>query len=573
MKLSHSLAIAAFVLAGAQGAWAENDVTVHGSIQADALFPQEDIKIGTEKYSSDLLFNSYGSVGLFSKYFDAGLRVEYMEHPLPGFEPSFKGWGIPDFYVKGKYKALELTAGDVYEQFGAGFILRTYEERSLGIDNAIRGGRIRVTVPGLQFTALGGVQRRFWDWSKKSKLGGANAEFSLQDWIKPLSARNITWTIGASYVLKHEDKEDKFLPGTDKKLNIPRNVSAMDFRTHYYKSGLDLQGEFAWKSADPSYDNGYIYNKGTAYMVTAAYSRPGWSLQGQVKRSENMAFRSQRSMNLTSAFINNMPAFAYSHTYALATMYPYATKFAPGEWAYQAAGAYNFKRKTPLGGKYGTKIKANYSFITGINREIGSTKNPITGETADKYQDPALMGTDGDKTKFFGSGPVYYSDLNIQLEKRILAPWNLNFMYMNQRYNKSVIEGHGGMVKSNIYILENKIKLNHKFILRTEFQYLHTKQDRGDWCFGLAELSWQPYLMFTVSDQWNHGNGPQDELDRKEGLGTNNHYYFFGVTGTYKSSRLMVSYGRTRAGYNCSGGVCRYVPASKGVSISYNYNF
>ena len=47
----------------------------------------------------------------------------------------------------------------------------------------------------------------------------------------------------------------------------------------------------------------------------------------------------------------------------------------------------------------------------------------------------------------------------------------------------------------------------------------------------------------------------------------------FGVTGTYRANRLMLSYGRTRAGYNCSGGVCRYVPASRGFSISYSYNF
>ena len=35
----------------------------------------------------------------------------------------------------------------------------------------------------------------------------------------------------------------------------------------------------------------------------------------------------------------------------------------------------------------------------------------------------------------------------------------------------------------------------------------------------------------------------------------------------------MIGYGRTRAGFNCSGGVCRYVPATRGFQISYNYNF
>ena len=45
------------------------------------------------------------------------------------------------------------------------------------------------------------------------------------------------------------------------------------------------------------------------------------------------------------------------------------------------------------------------------------------------------------------------------------------------------------------------------------------------------------------------------------------------VTFNAGAHRLQLGYGRTRAGYNCSGGVCRYVPASKGFTISYNYNF
>ena len=68
------------------------------------------------------------------------------------------------------------------------------------------------------------------------------------------------------------------------------------------------------------------------------------------------------------------------------------------------------------------------------------------------------------------------------------------------------------------------------------------------------------YLIITLNDIWNTGE-------------TNQHYYMGSVTATYKAHRLMLGYGRTRAGYNCSGGVCRYVPASKGVNISYNFTF
>ena len=529
--------------AGAKG------VTVHGSVQSDILFPEKDYKIGTEDYKDKVLTNTYADVGLYSQFVDAGLRVEYLEHPLPGFEPDFKGWGVPNIYVKGKYKGFELTAGDFYEQFGSGFILRTYEERSLGIDNSIRGGRLKVNaLKGFRFTALGGIQRRFWDWSKESRVFGADVEFDLNDYVKSFSNKGIIWTFGASYVLKNEEKEDIIVPGTNFKLNLPKNVNAFDVRTHFYRGGLSLLGEFAWKGQDPSFDNNYTYRHGNALMLSAAYSKTGWSALLQVKRSEDMSFRSQRSMSLTSAFLNNMPAFAYQHTYSLAALYPYATQAAPGEWAFQGAFAYTFKRKTALGGKYGTKLKLNVSYIRGLHHTGG-----------EKFHN-SLYGTDGGHTSFFKMGELNYQDINLQLDKKITKEFHLNLMYMNQRYNQTVVEGHGGMINSNILVLEPKWKMSNKLTLRGEFQYLFTKQDKGDWAYGLLELSILPYLMVSVSDQWNCGE-------------TNLHYYMATVTGNYRRNRLMVGYGRTRAGYNCSGGVCRYVPASRGFQLAYSYNF
>jgi hypothetical protein len=45
------------------------------------------------------------------------------------------------------------------------------------------------------------------------------------------------------------------------------------------------------------------------------------------------------------------------------------------------------------------------------------------------------------------------------------------------------------------------------------------------------------------------------------------------VTYIYRSHFICFGYGRTKAGYDCSGGVCRETPASKGFSLTYNYNF
>jgi hypothetical protein len=546
MKSHHLYLLAALCLIGSSALSQEEQkaVSLTGSIQSDVLIPQEDSKIGTGSYSDWGLTNTYAELHMMSKYVTAGTRFEYLDHPLPGFEKDFKGWGFPYFYATGKYKTAELTVGDFYEQFGSGFILRTYEERSLGIDNSLRGARLVVSpVTGVTFKALGGKQRRYWNHNH-AWVYGADMELNVDQWFKTMQEHNTYLMLGGSFVSKHEDSEDIMVDATHK-LNLPENVGSYDVRARLQHGNYSFLAEYAQKGQDPSYDNGYIYRKGSAALFSASYSKRGMSLLLQAKRSDDMSYRSRRSMTGTSSFINHLPAFTMQHTYALAALYPYATQ-PGGEWAYQAEAGYNFKKKTALGGKYGTNMKFNFSYIRSINKDI---------------VDGGVKGSDGYTSSFFKWGnEVYYHDINVQLEKRLTENFKLNLMYMNQRYNKTVVEGEGGTIRSNIYIAEGKYHFNEKLTLRGEAQYLNTKNDQGDWLYGLLELSVLPSFMFTVSDMYNAGD-------------TNIHYYMGSVTFTHGAHRLQVGYGRTRAGYNCSGGVCRYVPASKGVQASYNYNF
>ena len=525
-------------------------VTLHGSVQSDFLFPHKDLEIREEPYENWWLTNTYADLYMMSQYVDAGARLEFTQFPLPGFEPEFKGWGIPHIYVKGKLNGAELTVGDMYDQFGSGFIFRTYEERSLGIDNALRGARLHLTaIPGVLWKVLGGVQRTYWDWNRQSWIGGTDLEMNLDHYSSAMQERGITWMVGGSYVMKHEADEDVIIPGTNYKLNLPHNVAAFDVRSRFQMGDYSLLAEYARKGQDPSFDNGYIYNKGEALMLSGSYSTRGLAILLQAKRSENMAFRSQRSREGMAAYINHMPAFAYQHTYALSALYPYATQNAEGEWAFQGEASYTFKRKTALGGKYGTKVKLHMSHIRALYKEPEATPHG------------SLMGTDGYTTSFFRMGKeLYYQDINLQVEKKVTKDLKLNAMYMNQQYNQTVVEGEGDMIRSHIGVLEGQYKINSRYTLRSELQYLATRQDEGDWCYALVELSALPYLMFTISDMWNCG-------------ATNLHYYMGSVTFNYNAHRLMLSYGRTRAGFNCAGGVCRYVPASRGVQLSYNYNF
>lgn len=513
-----------------------------GSLQSDILLPEKDKTTGANTADGHFLTNTYLDLKATSRYVEAGARLEYLKHPLPGFENDIKGWGLPHFYVKGRYKNAELTLGSFYEQFGSGFIFRTYEERSLGIDNSLQGARLSYRPwDGVAVKILTGRQRRYWNHND-SWLTGGDIEWNIDEWLKGLQKHQTYAMIGFSYINKYE-KENVVMTDPTHRLRLPRYVNAFDVRLRVQHRSLNVLAEMAMKTQDPSNDNGYIYRNGYVAMLSGSYSKRGMSLLLQTKRSTNMAFRSSRGMEGTSSFINHLPAFTVEHTYTLPALYPYATR-PDGEWAYQAAAAYTFPKGSMLGGKYGTLVKMNFSHVHSIS------KNEDGGR-----------GTDGYGSSFWGWGAsTYYQDIDVQVEKRLGKDTRLNLMYMNQRYNQTVIEGHGGMLNSHIFVADVKQKLTRKTTLRVEGQYLFSKDGDKNWAFALAELSLAPHWMFTLSDLYNLGN-------------THVHYYQGFVTYNGGAHRLQLGYGRTRAGFNCSGGVCRYIPATKGLTLSYNYNF
>ena len=513
-----------------------------GSLQSDMLLAQKDSTIGAEATDGRFLTNTYLDLKLSSRYVEAGARLEYLKHPLPGYENDFKGWGVPYAYLKGRYKNAELTLGSFYEQFGSGFILRSYEERSLGIDNSLQGARLNYRPwAGVAVKVLTGRQRRYWNHNK-SWMTGADVEWNIDELFKTLQQHNTYITLGASCLNKHERDEVVMVDPTHR-LHLPLNVNAFDVRLRVQHRAFNVLAEMAMKSQDPSHDNGYIYRNGYVAMLSGSYSKRGMSLLLQAKRSTNMGFRSRRGMEGISSFVNHLPPFTMEHTYTLAALYPYATR-PDGEWAYQAAAAYTFPKGSTIGGKYGTTVKANFSHVHSVR------KNGAGGS-----------GTDGYGSPFWAWGTsTYYQDIDVQLEKRLAKDTKLNLMYMYQRYNQILLEGHGGMLNSHIFVADVKQKLAPNTTLRVEGQYLASKDGDKDWLFGLAELSLAPHWMFTLSDLYNVGN-------------TRVHYYQGYVTYSGGAHRLQLGYGRTRAGFNCSGGVCRYIPATKGLTLSYNYNF
>lgn len=523
---------------------------------------QSDIHYATRRNNLDKNWagNTYLTGNIQNDFLELGMRVEELNHPLPGYETN-KGWGIPNVYLKGRYRFFEVTVGDFYEQFGSGVLLRTYEDRSLGIDNSIRGGRMVLTpVQWATIKLLGGQQRNHFDrdWKvinhDRGYVYGGDLELNLAQWFKP-TRDNWNISLGNAWVTKHEapDPITQVIDGKLQLLNQPENVSAFASRLRLQHGDWDVYTEYAHKINDPNATNNYIYKPGSVAMLTATYAHRGISVLLGARRSENFDFRSARTATQTDLFLNHLQPFTQQQSYTLAALYPYATQ-PNGEWALQSEIRYRFKKGSALGGKYGTMIKLSASQIKGLKRK---------GEIQKEETTISPMGQDGDKTYFWGMSEKYFHDINLEVSKKISKNYSFTVTYMNQFYNQQVIEGHaenGPVIHSNIFIYDGKHKLSPGFALRTELQYLHTRQAEKDWLFAMLECSAFSHYIFSISDQWNTGT-------------TGKHYYLISAAGNFGNHRLQLSYGRTRKGINCSGGVCRMMPATEGLYLSYNLNF
>jgi len=523
---------------------------VTGNVQLDGQLSRRDTVIGSSDVPEKLLTNARADILYTNGNFSAGLRYEAYLNPMLGFNSQYSGQGIANYFVSYKTQSFALTAGHFYEQFGNGMTLRAYEDRFLGLDNAIRGLNV-VYRPwnGVTLKGVVGQQRYYWD--TRGLVRGVDAEVSINDIVKSLNESKTRLTLGGSFVSKYEGDETIPADISGYKLNLPHNVGAGSVRMDLAHGGFGLQAEYARKGQDPSIMNNYIYKNGEALWLSASYSQKGLSANIQAKRVDNMGFKSVRSVSGEMLYINYTPSITKQHTYAFLSMYPYATQ-STGEMGLQADFMYKFKKETLLGGKYGTDIHINGSLITGLDTTI------IGGK-----------GTEGYTSTFFGTGDTYYGDLSLEVAKKLSSKVKLTATYGYMIFNP-IVEGHEGDIHHNhILVADLTWKINRKNVLRFEAEWMgsDSKYDAavddkraGDWIMGLVEYNFTSAWFVSVSDQYAY----------KDGIGN---YYNISVGYTKGASRLQVGYGKQREGIICIGGVCRQVPASNGLTFSLTTSF
>jgi len=113
--------------------------TVNGNVESNLQFLNEDTLISAFAPSERVVMNSFMNVNYAVNNFRAGARFESYLPAIAGYPAFYSGTGIGYRYVQYTSDQVTVKAGNFYEQFGGGLILRAYEENALGLDNAFDG--------------------------------------------------------------------------------------------------------------------------------------------------------------------------------------------------------------------------------------------------------------------------------------------------------------------------------------------------------------------------------------------------------------------------------------------------
>ncbi|MFH0841245.1 MAG: DUF6029 family protein [Bacteroidota bacterium] len=519
-KLLLILVVSALILTPA---YPQDTGQISGSLESNTHGYLRDKLLGIPEPDNQLASNNYLLLQYNNGPFSGALQYEAYMPPLSGYPYQLEGNRLTHLNFRYHKEVIDITAGSFYEQFGNGLILRAYESRELGINNALNG--VRVTVKPLKYLRITGIygKPRSYAEISSSYIRGFDTELDLGQVIKKDIGLKLAWGLVSRY-------QAYFGPS----FFYPTTVDAYSLRLSVNYKDLDLNTEYVHKGVDPSAVNLHSFENGGALLVNGSYTASGFGISASARFLKGMDFRSERETSGNYHTINYLPSNTWQHNFLLAGIYPCSTQ-TEGEASVQADINYSIPGETFMGG---TKLRLGFSHVRSIN-----------------VIDYPVLVSFGDE--------VFYQDLTVEMTRK-WSSWLktvASFTYL--KYNKDVLEYPGaGFVQALIPYFEVQLRFNTRFSLKTELQHLRTKQDEGNWTAGLVEFAFAPHLSVFVSDLWNYGN-PVEEV----------HYYNTGLSVSTDYFRVSAGYGRHREGLICAGGVCQMVPAYRGFNMNLSVNF
>lgn len=537
----------------------QSEGRISGDLQTNANFFFRDSLIGAAgipQYDRQL----YGAEAWLTlnyniEGFDAGIRFDFFNNSnLLNPTDSYSDQGVGRWFVSKKIEKLGITAGYIYDQIGSGIIFRAFEQRPLLIDNALYGLRLTYDInDNWKVKGFTGRQKQLFS-TYQSVIKGFNAE----GYLGLGEESKITLAPGLGIVNRtlDDDAMDDLIANLatypEEDIFIPtHNAYAFTLYNTLNFGDISWYVEGAFKTRDAMNDpfgtfsndttgtirNKFIFETGSVLYTSLSYSTRGFGIVANVKRTENFTFRTLPQAELNRGLVNFLPPMARINTYRLTTRYVPATQEL-GEMAIQIDARYNIKRKW--------NFNVNFSNISDLDNNL------------------------------------LYREAYLTVGYRKGRSWKLLGGIQHQNYNQSVFEFKPNVpnVETIAAFAELDYRINRKTSFRTEFQVMavgddtnaETKQDYGDWLFGLVELSVAPHFTFTVSDMYNVGpgkNSPVRENGEKYAL----HYPRVDVFYTNKGNRYSLSYVKQVEGVVCTGGICRLEPAFSGVKFAVNSTF
>lgn len=508
-----------------------------GSFETNTNYYKEDGKTSAVVPDGKSGSNNYLKLDYYNDNFSAGLQLEAYAPVLVGYPSDLKGAALTNYYVKWADDDFSVTAGSFYEQFGSGLLFRSWEDRALGLNNAIMGARVTYSYKDIvAVKALWGMPRYGMKFSQ-TQVKGADASFALSNLA---GWQNIYWALEGSVLDRYEALDDKrVLDGCSP------NTVGWSARTNLETNGFYLKAEYVDAGQKYYYNTSYsgegqMYHRkrGNAQLIETGYNGHGLGVNMSLRRLEWMDSKVLTESNSTVNMLNYVPAMCTQYTYMLATLHPYGARTGEissrftnsGEIGGQLDVFYNFRRGTVLGGKRGMRVHANFS----------------------TYHTIAQEGT-------FKAGNMLFRDFSVDIERQWTKKFKSTLLWSMQEYSPKYGANKTTWL-SNIFVADMLYKFSSSFSTRLELQYLVTQEDNKDWMAAMLEVSFAPHWSLYVSDMYNHGM-------------TKVHYYNGGVSYTKSRTRVALNYGRFREGLLCSGGVCRQIPAYTGANLSVMMSF
>ncbi|MFT4062687.1 MAG: DUF6029 family protein [Edaphocola sp.] len=503
-----------------------------GDLMMNGNFFQRDSVIGAE---TDLykkyLSGSEGWLTLrYSNYgFNGYLRLDVFNNSnLKTPTQAMSGFGIGAWSISKEIKGLTITGGYIYDQIGSGVLFRSYEDRGLLIDNALKGLHLKYRLDKhVTLKAFTGQSKNVFE-SYNPVIRGFNAEGDYD------LGKKVHITPGAGVVNRTLDQESY----TQIYNTISAYNSDKQFTPRYNMYAFSLYntlsaGDFTWffegayKTHEATFDSAAISlvdKPGNVFYTTLSWARKGIAINLTGKRTDHFSMRtSPFNGSANSGMVDWQPIVAQIRPQRL------IARYTPAAQEVSELAGYANVLFSPTD---------NYDFTlsyTHIN----------TIESSKLYREA-------------------YLEANIRSVKNFLIDIGAQYM----EYNKEYYYGKIGLpvIKAFTPFTEITYLINSKSSIHLQGQYMHTKQDDGSWAFLGLEYAIAPKWSFAVSDMLNVA--PTEHSVYK-----NQHFYNVFIARTQGAHRISLAYVKQVEGINCSGGVCRYEPAFSGLKVMITSSF